>query len=126
MGIRVVSAVTLLARDIAQSVDFYEKLGFEVDYGGPGEEFTTLRSGDAVVNLIHRRDYRPSFWGRMILHVDDVDALHRRITEAGLHAPAPENAPWSERYFHIRDPDGHEVSLAQPLETASAGDAAGG
>ena len=52
----------------------------------------------------------------MIFHVDDVDAMYRRALQAGLapHA-APADAPWGERYFHLTDPDGHEVSLAKPL-----------
>jgi len=27
----------------------------------------------------------------------------------------PEDATWGERYFHISDPDGHELSFARPL-----------
>jgi hypothetical protein len=36
--------------------------------------------------------------------------------EQGL-APdsAPADAAWGERYFHITDPDGHEISLASPV-----------
>ena len=30
-------------------------------------------------------------------------------------APAPTDAPWGERYFHLRDPDGHELSFAKLL-----------
>jgi uncharacterized glyoxalase superfamily protein PhnB len=53
----------------------------------------------------------------VIFHVSDVDAFHRRALEQGL-APttAPGDAPWRERYFHISDPDGHELSFARPLE----------
>ncbi|MHC4164482.1 MAG: VOC family protein, partial [Planctomycetota bacterium] len=28
---------------------------------------------------------------------------------------APADAEWGERYFHITDPDGHELSFARPL-----------
>jgi uncharacterized glyoxalase superfamily protein PhnB len=28
---------------------------------------------------------------------------------------APTDAPWGERYFHLRDPDGHELSFAKLL-----------
>ena len=27
---------------------------------------------------------------------------------------APADAPWRERYYHIADPDGHEISFARP------------
>jgi len=28
---------------------------------------------------------------------------------------SPQNAPWGERFFHIADPDGHELSFAEVL-----------
>ena len=28
---------------------------------------------------------------------------------------APADAPWGERYFHVLDPDGHELSFARLL-----------
>jgi hypothetical protein len=36
-------------------------------------------------------------WGRCVVFVDDVDALHSSLTEQGVHAPAPQDAPWGER-----------------------------
>jgi len=27
----------------------------------------------------------------------------------------PADAEWGERYFHLTDPDGHEISFARPL-----------
>jgi len=32
-----------------------------------------------------------------------------------LAPEAPLNASWGERYFHLHDPDGHELSFARPL-----------
>ena len=52
----------------------------------------------------------------MILHVDDVDALYQRLVGAGLSPDStPQDAPWGERYFHITDPDSHELSFARRL-----------
>jgi hypothetical protein len=33
------------------------------------------------------------------------------------HRPdtAPRDAEWGERFFHLTDPDGHELSFASPL-----------
>ncbi len=54
----------------------------------------------------------------MILYVDQVDALYRRLVDSGWTvAQAPEDAPWGERYFHVQDPDGHEISFASPLQS---------
>ena len=50
--------------------------------------------------------------------VDDVDACHARAIAAGYKPEAEaRDAPWGERFFHIRDPDGHELSFARPLAT---------
>jgi hypothetical protein len=53
----------------------------------------------------------------VIFHVDDVDALHQRALAAGYHSTtAPRDAEWGERFFHLTDPDGHELSFARPLQ----------
>lgn len=57
-----------------------------------------------------------AWWGRVIFYVSDVDALHRQALAAGLQPDAPpSDATWGQRYFHITDPDGHELSFATPL-----------
>ena len=117
MAIEGLSAVTLATHDMAESVAFYEALGFERRYGGPSAEFTSFRAGESYLNVVVAApETRWSWWGRAIFYVDDVDVAYERATAAGL-APdtAPADAPWGERYFHITDPDGHEISLARPL-----------
>ena len=56
---------------------------------------------------------RWSGWGRLIFYHTDVDALHTSLVAAGVRPDsAPPDAPWGERFFHITDPDGHELSFA--------------
>ena len=111
-----VSAVTVAVRDMPKAVSFYVTIGFDVVYGGPEATFSSLRSGDAYVNLRLQPDYTPASWGRIIFHVTDVDALYASLTAQGLtpHNP-PRDAAWGERFFHITDPDGHELSFARLL-----------
>jgi catechol 2,3-dioxygenase-like lactoylglutathione lyase family enzyme len=109
--------VTLATRDMARAVGFYRQLGFELAYGGETAAFTSFRVGASFLNLIAEApDRRPEWWGRVIFHVGDVDALHAHAVALGLapHAP-PRDAPWGERFFHLTDPDGHELSFARPL-----------
>jgi uncharacterized glyoxalase superfamily protein PhnB len=54
-------------------------------------------------------------WGRLIFHVTDVDALWNHLKDRGFDPEAPRDASWGERYFHLPDPDGHELSFARPL-----------
>ena len=110
-----ISAVTLAVKNMARSVEFYETLGFEVVYGGDRSAFTTLRSGEAFVNLAATPGYEGRWWGRVIFRVDDADAQFVRLIKAGLKPEAPRDASWGERFFHITDPDGHEISFAELL-----------
>lgn len=113
-----VSAVTVAARDMSKALSFYVAIGFNVVYGGPEATFSSLRSGDAYVNLSLQADYTPVWWGRIIFHVEDVDALYASITAQGLRPHnLPRDAPWGERFFHITDPNGHELSFAKRLAT---------
>jgi len=115
-GIESIDAVTLATHDMARAVAFYESLGFERRYGGPASEFTSFRVGSGFLNLILERDRELSWWGRLVFHVSDVDAMYRRVVALGLHPEAPpRDAEWGERFFHVSDPDGHELSFARPL-----------
>lgn len=110
-----ISAVTFAARDMQQAVAFYHKLGFTLTYGGPQAQFSTLQAGHAFVNLLLSPTYERQWWGRTIFRVDHVDAMHRLALDQGL-APEPlRNGSWGERYFHLTDPNGHELSFAQLL-----------
>ena len=114
------NAVTLVTADMAKAVAFYEALGFHRLYGGASAVFTSYRAGPGYLNLqFDPESSRPTgVWGRAIFWVDDVDGMHRRAIRAGFSpATAPQDAPWGERYFHIRDPDGHELSFARPSGT---------
>ncbi len=117
MNIENISAVAFAVRDMARSVDFYEKCGFTVFYGGRDSEFTTMRADNAFVNLVDTPDHAPHWWGRVIFRVKNADKQFEKMTAAGIRAEfAPKDAAWGERYFHITDPDGHELSFAQLLE----------
>jgi catechol 2,3-dioxygenase-like lactoylglutathione lyase family enzyme len=117
MTIESLSAVTLATHDMARAVRFYRTLGFEVAYGGPEAPFTTFGAGSGHLNLVAETSGRQwSWWGRAIFHVASVDDTYRRAVAAGLEPEAePADAEWGERYFHITDPDGHELSFARPL-----------
>jgi catechol 2,3-dioxygenase-like lactoylglutathione lyase family enzyme len=112
-----ISAVTLATHDMARSVAFYTSLGFEPVRGGPESRFSSFAVGDGYLNLIAQPTGRQwSWWGRLVLYVSDVDAIYRRAIEHGLAPEAPpRDAEWGERYFHLTDPDGHELSFARPL-----------
>ena len=112
-----ISAITLATHNMTRAVAFYQALDFVLKSGGPAAQFTSFLAGNGYLNLTSMPAERTwSWWGRVIFYVDDVDAQHARACSAGLSPHfAPRDAPWGERYFHIVDPDGHELSFARPL-----------
>jgi catechol 2,3-dioxygenase-like lactoylglutathione lyase family enzyme len=116
-----ISAITLVTADMSRAVQFYDALGFEKRYGGETSDFTSFHVGEGYLNLALRPEPGDvSGWGRSIFYVSDVDAMYARVVDAGFVPEFdPRDAPWGERYFHVQDPDGHELSFARPLEPAA-------
>ena len=126
-----ISAVTLLVKDMHKSYCFYSKVpGFHISYFT--DKFITFtldgnHDRPTHLNLELKKSYRfhsaeKINFGRIIFHVDNVDALHSyfksevSILKLITIEKEPENAAWGERYFHIRDPDGYQISFAEPIK----------
>ena len=118
--IRSLSAVTLSTSDMARAVRFYSALGFAMAYGGETSAFTSFRVGSAYLNLVRADDQAPAGgWVRVIVYVDDVDAMYTHALAQGLTPEdRPRDASWGERYFHVPAPDGYSISFARPLQEA--------
>eukprot|EP00591_Stephanopyxis_turris_P008627 CAMPEP_0195522012 /NCGR_PEP_ID=MMETSP0794_2-20130614/19881_1 /TAXON_ID=515487 /ORGANISM="Stephanopyxis turris, Strain CCMP 815" /LENGTH=155 /DNA_ID=CAMNT_0040651687 /DNA_START=304 /DNA_END=771 /DNA_ORIENTATION=- len=132
-----INALTLATNDMQTSFEFYKKLGLFCSFGGPTSPFTTFAPSpdqgahyDVYVNLFENKDYNKpnppqdestsnpwNGWGRCVFYVSDVDQIYKMAIDAGLHPEfSPRDADWGERYFHIRDPMGHELSFAKRIE----------
>jgi Glyoxalase/Bleomycin resistance protein/Dioxygenase superfamily len=72
------------------------------------------------LNALTNEHYRNDF-GRIIFHTEDVDKLYsymksnHNILNIVSFENEPSDAPWGERYFHIREPDGYQLSIATPI-----------
>jgi Glyoxalase/Bleomycin resistance protein/Dioxygenase superfamily len=115
-----------------KSCNFYSQIpGFKLIYGGSlNDIFSTYEIGESDgskmclnLELIRPANHRISgkHFGRIIFHTDDVDKLYNymknneSISADIVFEFAPSNAPWGGRYFHIREPDGYQLSFAMPL-----------
>jgi hypothetical protein len=65
-------------------------------------------------------------FGRIIFHTEDVDKLYSylkcnpNISKLICFENKPKDARWGERYFHIREPDGYQLSFAMPIKKKRA------
>ena len=113
--IECINAITMYTANMLRAVRFYRAMGFRVRYGGENARFTSFHVGSGYLNLMTGAVPK-GHWGRVILYVSNVEAMHRRATDAGFEPEgSPADAPWGERYFHLRDPDGNELSFARPI-----------
>lgn len=116
-AINSISAVTLATHDMGRAVRFYRSLGFSLRYGNEDSDFTSFPVGSSYLNLVGQpKDRQWSWWGRIVFYVSDVDALYESAVANGLDPDStPRDAEWGERYFHLTDPDGHQLSFAKRL-----------
>jgi catechol 2,3-dioxygenase-like lactoylglutathione lyase family enzyme len=117
VNVQKISAVTFLVASMSASVRFYrDLLGMEVIYGDENGYFSSLRAKDGKDPILNLEHGNPATqWGRLIFHVSDVDGLWAYFKEKGFHQESPRDASWGERYFPMRDPDGHELSFVRPI-----------
>lgn len=113
--------------DEARSVAFYDQaFGLKVDTRLDFEAFTLLylRNGEAdfevelTVNKGRTEPYAlGDGYGHLAVVVDDLDAEHARLTEAGLGPrKLVDFAPGGEviaRFFFVADPDGYQIEVLQ-------------
>ena len=131
-----ISAVTLIIKNMERSCNFYSNIpGFKLTFGGTSNDsFSTYQIGKynsiAFLNLelkklsdnddIDQVNNSNNF-GRIIFYTDDVDRLYtyfktnKSISNLIRLENEPVDAPWNERYFHIREPDGYQLSFAQSI-----------
>jgi uncharacterized glyoxalase superfamily protein PhnB len=65
---------------------------------------------------------------RAVLRHRDFQVLDETLVQDDQHlllarrrgaTTSPRDAEWGERFFHMDDPDGHELSFARPLRSSN-------
>jgi hypothetical protein len=68
-------------------------------------------------------NHNNNYFGRIIFYTSNVGRLYtyfktnKSISNIISIENEPVNAPWNERYFHIRQPDVFQLSFAQPIKS---------
>lgn len=118
VNIEKISAITIKVSDMTRSVHFYKNiLGLKILYGGENAYFSSFCTEDVKHTILNlEQGNSVNNWGRIIFYVKDVDNFWAYIKEKGFNPKRPRDAQWGERYFHMHDPDGHELSFARALK----------
>ncbi len=109
------TAVNLAVQDMARTVDFYRKLGLQLLYGGENASFTAFRASEGYINLRPISSQAVRRLSRVIVLVEEVDSLYSKLKESGLEPESPRDGDPGERFFYLKDPDGHELRFVQLL-----------
>ncbi len=130
----VLSGLNLVVANMARTVDFYRRLGIEIDDSHPwGAHHVTAAMPNGFelefdsTKLADSYDPGAGQFPDGVRNVfvfalpsrDAVDTLYAELTTAGFdgHQP-PYDAFWGARYAVVDDPDGNFVGLMSPSEDA--------
>lgn len=119
------ASVRYIVDDVQQAIEFYERLGFEVQMH-PGPGFAMLRredlrlllntpGGGAGQAMPDGTLPRPGGWNRMQLEVDDLDATAARLSASGVTFRSEIITGNGGRQVLADDPSGNPVELFQPI-----------
>jgi catechol 2,3-dioxygenase-like lactoylglutathione lyase family enzyme len=112
----------LASRDIAETIAFYERLGFGVvrlydDFGAP---YLLLRRDDVELHFVHSPDTDPSeSTGGCYLRLEDAQAVYDEWEPLAVpEVHPPRDTPWGMREFFFVDPSGNLIRIGTPFNTS--------
>ena len=118
-----ISGLLFFAKNVGQSADFYENLGFTIEKREA--DYAMLRINWFWLELISATSAGPEFaddtgddskgTGQFVyVSVENVDDYYRQLTQAGFKPSSqPRDWPWGRREFVLRDPDGYKLVFFQ-------------
>jgi predicted enzyme related to lactoylglutathione lyase len=123
MALGPLGQVHISVTDLDRSIAFYrDVLGIPLLFRVPGQPMAFFAAGQ--VRLYLGVPESPEFTTRTLLyfHVDDIDAEHERLVEAGVEFDGPphvvhRDGPTELWMAVCQDPDGHHVALMQERTT---------
>ena len=122
MKIKSVSGITCYVKNLNKTVAFYETLGFETKKKDADHaalysnwfwiDFLVIAKNERT-EFIKGADLSNKGAGLFLyLSVDDVDEFHKTLLSNGLKPlTKPQDQPWGNREFIIRDPDGYNLVI---------------
>src|SRR5260370_24482518 len=117
MNVEKISAITIKVND-GPSLGSESYPSRQASEGKKSKRFHRRREPSGLAACYRNAQtlpYLTPVWGRIIFYVEDVDRFWAHMKEKEFGPARPQDAAWGERYFQLVDPDGHELSFAQPI-----------
>jgi uncharacterized glyoxalase superfamily protein PhnB len=114
----------LFVENIANSVAYYEKLGFEIAQRWETEDGTLgwcrMNRDGAAIMLQQATEEDGPLDGRgrgvaLFLQCEDIEAIHAELTSRGITVGAPTSTFFGMRQIFPRDPDGYQLCFQSPV-----------
>ncbi len=111
----------LPVKDIAVSIEFYEKLGFEVESRRDEWRWAMLAFGECRIMVDQSINVHPGTprSGVLYLYPDDIMEYHKQVRASGLEIPDLETTFYGLTEFRLDDPNGNRLWVGQ--DTAAKG-----
>lgn len=105
----------LPVRSIADSVEFYGKLGFQVEQRNDSWGWAMLVCGECRIMVDRSINTQPSAPRQTVLYLypEDIDSYHRQVREAGLAIADLDTTFYGMTEFRLDDPDGNRLWIGQ-------------
>jgi len=116
-------------KDVAQSIAFYEKLGFTKDMAFPGPDgvltfaFVKMGAGtDTVIGLSRVSDPPATPYVDFMVYPAEgleLDAYYQKVKALGVPiAEEIKTRYWGDRTFTVVDPDGYRIVMTETVHQA--------
>lgn len=115
-------SISLAVKDIHQSKEFYEKLGFTYKGGNIEQNWLVLKNENAVIGLFQGMfegniiTFNPGWDGNAqnIKEFDDVRHIQNHLKSLGINLTREADATTSgPDYITLTDPDGNNILIDQ-------------
>lgn len=115
-------SISLAVKDIHQSKEFYEKLGFTYKGGNINQNWIVLKNENAVIGLFQGMfegniiTFNPGWDGNAqnLEEFDDVRNIQSHLKSLGINLTREANETTSgPEYITLTDPDGNNILIDQ-------------
>lgn len=113
----------LPVRKVAESLPFYEKLGFEVEKRNDDWGWAMIRCGDCRIMLDQSIRLHPGIPKTSVLYLypENLQEFRTNAVERGLTLPDLETTFYGMTEFRIEDPDGNRLWIGQESGNSAEG-----